>query len=128
MFIKCFYCNNEKEIVMIQIRRLIALVLLILAIGLAANAQTYTRSGNTFISSTGERVKAEPVKTKFTWKDNKGHEYPVYISSKGSCFVIKGKDKNGKDKKTYLGPESLNKFVKNLVLNIKVIKESNPKS
>ena len=38
---------------MIQIRRLLTLLLLVLAIGLAANAQTYTRSGNTFISSTG---------------------------------------------------------------------------
>ena len=36
---------------MIQIRRLFALLLLALCIGLVANAQTYTRSGNTFISS-----------------------------------------------------------------------------
>ena len=102
---------------MIQIRRLLTLLLLVLAIGLAANAQTYTRSGNTFISSTGERVKAEPVKTKFTWKDSKGNEYPIYISSKGSCFVIKGKDKNGKDKKNYLGPEISEQICKEL--NIK---------
>ncbi len=43
---------------MIQIRRLLTLLLLVLAMGLAANAQTYTREDNTFISSTGERVKA----------------------------------------------------------------------
>ena len=87
--------------------------------GLAANAQTYTRSGNTFISSKGERVKAEPVKTKFTWKDSKGNEYPVYISSKGSCFVIKGKDKNGKYKKTYLGPEISQQICKELGIEYK---------
>lgn len=104
---------------MIQIRRLLALLLLVLAMGLAANAQTYTRSGNTFISSTGERVKAEPVKTKFTWKDSKGNEYPIYISSKGSCFVIKGKDKNGKDKKTYLGPEISQQICKELNVEYK---------
>lgn len=104
---------------MIQIRRLLTLLLLVLAIGLAANAQTYTRSGNTFISSTGERVKAEPVKTKFTWKDSKGNEYPVYISPKGSCFVIKGKDKNGKDKKTYLGPEISSQICKELNVDYK---------
>lgn len=104
---------------MIQIRRLLALLLLVLAMGLAANAQTYTRSGNTFISSTGERVKAEPTKTKFTWKDSKGNEYPVYISSKGSCFVIKGKDKNGKDKKTYLGPEISQQICKELNIEYK---------
>ena len=104
---------------MIQIRRLLTLLLLVLAMGLAANAQTYTRSGNTFISSTSERVKAEPVKTKFTWKDSKGNEYPVYISSKGSCFVIKGKDKNGKDKKTYLGPEISQQICKELDIEYK---------
>ena len=104
---------------MIQIRRLLTLMLLVLAIGLAANAQTYTRSGNTFISSTGERVKAEPVKTKFTWKDSKGNEYPIYISSKGSCFVIKGKDKNGKDKRTYLGPEISEQICKELGVEYK---------
>ena len=103
---------------MIQIRRLFTLLLLVLAIGLAANAQTYTRSGNTFISSTGEH-KAEPTKTKFTWKDSKGNEYPVYISSKGSCFVIKGKDKNGKDKKTYLGPEISEQICKELGIEYK---------
>lgn len=102
---------------MIQIRRLITLLLLVLAIGLVANAQSYTRSGNTFISSTGERDKA--VKTKFTWKDSKGNEYPVYISPKGSCFVIKGKDKNGKDKRTYLGPEISQQICKELGIEYK---------
>ena len=84
-----------------------------------AYSQNYTRSGNTFISSTGERVKAEPVKTKFTWKDSKGNEYPIYISSKGSCFVIKVKDKNGKDKKTYLGPEISQQICKELNIEYK---------
>ena len=107
---------------MIQIRRLLALMLLVLAMGLAANAQSYTREGNTFISSKGERVKAEPVKTKFTWKDSKGNEYPVYISPKGSCFVIKGKDKNGKDKKTYLGPEISQQICKELGIEYKAKK------
>ena len=91
----------------------------ILAFNISINAQTYTRSGNTFISSMGERIKAEPTKTKFTWKDSKGNEYPVYISSKGSCFVIKGKDKNGKDKKTYLGPEISQQICKELNVEYK---------
>lgn len=95
------------------------IILVLLCVGLTSNAQSYTREGNTFISSTGERVKAEPVKTKFTWKDSKGNEYPVYISSKGSCFVIKGKDKNGKDKKTYLGPEISQQICKELGIDYK---------
>ena len=104
---------------MIQIRRLLALLLLVLAMGLAANAQTYTRSGNTFISSTGERVKAEPTKTKFTWKDSKGKEYPVYISSNGSCFVIKVSAKTGKEYRNYLGPEISQQICKELNVEYK---------
>ena len=104
---------------MIQIRRLLTLLLLVLAMGLAANAQTYTRTGNTFISSTGERVKAEPVKTKFTWKDSKGKEYPVYISSNGSCFVIKVSAKTGKEYRNYLGPEISQQICKELGIEYK---------
>ena len=104
---------------MIQIRRLLTLLLLVLAMGLAANAQTYTRSGNTFISSKGERVKAEPVKTKFTWKDSKGKEYPVYISSNGSCFVIKVSAKTGKEYRNYLGPEISQQICKELGIEYK---------
>ena len=102
---------------MIQIRRLLALLLLVLSMGLAANAQTYTRNGNTFSSAKSIKAKAEPVKTKFTWKDSKGKEYPVYISSKGSCFVIKVSAKTGKEYKNYLGPEISQQICKEL--NIK---------
>lgn len=102
---------------MIQIRRLLALLLLVLAMGLAANAQTYTRNGNTFTSAKSVKAKAEPVKTKFTWKDSKGKEYPVYISTKGSCFVIKVSSKTGKEYKNYLGPEISQQICKEL--NIK---------
>lgn len=104
---------------MIQIRRLFTLLLLVLVMGLAANAQTYTRSGNTFISSTGERVKAKPVKTKFTWKDNKGKEYPVYISKSGSCFIIKVSAKTGKEYRNYLGPEISQQICKELGIEYK---------
>ena len=104
---------------MVKIRRLLTLLLLVLAMGLAANAQTYTRSGNTFISSTGERVKAEPVKTKFTWKDSKGKEYPVYISSNGSCFVIKISAKTRKEYRNYLGPEISQQICKELNVEYK---------
>lgn len=102
---------------MIQIRRVLTILLLVLAMGLAANAQTYTRNGNTFTSAKSVKAKAEPVKTKFTWKDSKGNEYPVYISSKGSCFVIKVSAKTGKEYKNYLGPEISQQICKEL--NIK---------
>ena len=46
----------------------------------------------------------EYTKTGFTWKDSKGDEYPVYISSEGSCFVIKN-SKSGENYRAYLGKE-----------------------
>ena len=94
-------------------------MLVLLCVGLTSNAQSYTRSGNTFISSTGEHSKAEPVKTKFTWKDNKGKEYPIYISSSGSCFVIKVSAKTGKEYRNYLGPEISEQICKELNINYK---------
>ena len=41
-------------------------------------------------SSYGERTLSEKViETNFIWKDNKGEEYPVYMSNQGSSFIIK---------------------------------------
>jgi hypothetical protein len=47
----------------------------------------YSRNGNTFSSVT--KSKQAPELTPYTWKDTKGNEYPIYISSSGSCFIIK---------------------------------------
>ena len=44
------------------------------------------------------------IKTKFTWKDSKGNEFPVYMNSGGSCFIIRT-SKSGKDYRAYLGKE-----------------------
>ena len=93
------------------------IMLVLLCVGLTSNAQNYTREGNTFVST--KSVKAEPVKTKFTWKDSKGNEYPVYISSKGSCFVIRVSSKTGKEYKSYLGPEISQQICKELGVNYK---------
>ena len=49
--------------------------------------EEYSRNGNTFSSNT--KSKQSPELTPYTWKDSKGNEYPIYISSKGSCFIIK---------------------------------------
>lgn len=49
--------------------------------------EEYSRNGNTFSSNT--KSKQVPELTLYTWKDSKGISYPIYISSKGSCFIIK---------------------------------------
>ena len=53
-------------------------------------------------------------KTKFIWKDSKGAEYPVYINSRGSCFIIKTSTKTGTEYKNYLGPEISQQICKEL--------------
>lgn len=93
------------------------IMLVLLCVGLTSNAQNYTREGNTFVST--KTVKAEPVKTKFTWKDSKGNEYPVYISSTGSCFIIRISKKTGKEYRSYLGPEVSAQICKELSIEYK---------
>lgn len=80
--------------------------MLIFCVGLVANSQTYTRSGNTFISSTGERTRTDNViTTDFKVKESDGKEYVVYCSkSTGACY-IKKISRNGNEYKKYLGEE-----------------------
>lgn len=90
---------------MIQIRRLLTLLLLVLAIGLAANAQNYKIEGNT-ISSTGRvNNSSTPIITGFTWVDSKGISYPVFMSNSGSCFIIKHRKSDNKEYRDYLCKE-----------------------
>ena len=80
------------------------LILLAMMLSFTANAQSYTRQGNTFVSAKST-TKAEPVKTKYNWQDSKGNSYPIYISQSGSCFVFRVSAKTGKEYKQYLGKE-----------------------
>ena len=104
-----------------ELRRVFAIVLLIMAVSCVANAQSanFERQGNTFVSKSSRGFKAEPIKTKFTWKDSKGKEYPVYMSSTGSCFVIRVSSKTGKEYKSYLGPEISEQICKELGVEYK---------
>ena len=72
---------------------------------MTSNAQSYKIEGNTITSTKTARVKSEPIKTSFTYKDSKGNEYPIFMSSTGSCFVLKVSAKTGKEYRNYLGPE-----------------------
>ena len=92
------------------------LFLLFMLFGLWATADaqtTYKQEGNTFSSvKTTKTVTSE--KTPYTWKDSKGEEYPIYISSTGSCFVIKVSSKTGKEYRQYLGPKISEEICKQL--------------
>ena len=80
------------------------LTVAIFTIASVVQAQEVQRVGNTFISTKVTKTK-EPQKTKFEWQDSAGQKYPIYISSTGSCFIIKISKKTGKEYRQYLGPE-----------------------
>lgn len=103
------------------IRRYIVLVLAIIAISCVSDAQSnnFERHDNTFVSKSKSRSKTEPTKTKYTWKDSKGNTYPVYISSNGSCFIIKTSAKTGKQYRNYLDTELSKQICKELNVEYK---------
>jgi hypothetical protein len=80
-------------------------------------AQNVKREGTTFVVSSS-RSKSEPVKTKFTWKVG-DVEYPIYISSTGSCYIIKTSKKTGKEYKQYLPKEVCAEICKELNIEYK---------
>lgn len=66
----------------------IVAIIAICDIMLARNA-----SGNTYedvVRGLPSDIKEEiDIQTKYTWVDNEGNEYPIFISKKGECFVVK---------------------------------------
>lgn len=84
---------------------LIFLLFMLFGLFMTADAQAYKQEGNTFSNVKVTKSNVIPEKTQFTWKDSKDKEYPIYISSTGSCFVIKTSVKTGKEYRQYLGPE-----------------------
>lgn len=66
------------------------------------SAQTTWR-GNTIVA-TQTTKKAAPEKTPYTYQTADGKIYPIYISQRGSCFIIRI-SKAGKQYKQYLGKE-----------------------
>ena len=91
-----------KTLVKVMLGVLIALF----SISLDAQAQSFTRNGNTFVSTSTRKSDASTAeKTKYTWADNKGKEYSIFITKSGRCFVNKVSGKTGKEYKYYLDEE-----------------------
>lgn len=83
-------------------KKLIILAALFLTLNI--NAQEIKREGNTFSKANTTQV-AKAKKTQFTWKDSKGIEYPIYVGTTGSAYIIKISKKTGKEYKQYLGAD-----------------------
>jgi len=67
-------------------------------------AQTVVRKGHSFYqqSNSNKIAKDSVTFTGYHYFDSKGVRYPIYISSKGKCFIIRTSLKTGKTYKQYL--------------------------
>lgn len=60
------------------------------------------RENNTFRIE--RKAENTDTKTQYTWEDKDGNKYPIFISKKGACFVIRT-SKKGNEYKYYLPKE-----------------------
>lgn len=74
-----------------------------LLVALSMSVASYAgvvRHGNTFSVETTSVN--QDTQTQFTWQDKDGNIYPIYITRKGTCYVIRISKKTGKEYKYYL--------------------------
>lgn len=67
------------------------------------------REGNTF--KVEQTTKESDTKTQYTWVDKDGNVYPVFITKKGACYVLRTSKKTGKEYKYYL-PKDIQETIK----------------
>lgn len=67
------------------------------------------REGDTF--KVEQSTKASDTQTKYTWEDKEGNKYPIYITKKGTCYVIRTSKKTGREYKYYL-PKNIQETIK----------------
>lgn len=53
----------------------------------------------------------QDTKTKYTWEDKEGNKYPIFITKKGACYVLRISKKTGKEYKYYL-PKDIQETIK----------------
>lgn len=67
------------------------------------------REGDTF--KVEQTAKTSDTQTKYTWEDKEGNKYPIYITKKGACYVLRTSKKTGKEYKYYL-PKDVQETIK----------------
>lgn len=67
------------------------------------------REGNNF--KVEQTLKAKDTQTKYTWEDKEGNKYPIFITKKGACYVLRTSKKTGKEYKYYL-PKDVQETIK----------------
>lgn len=53
----------------------------------------------------------QDTKTKYTWEDKERNKYPIFITKKGACYVLRISKKTGKEYKYYL-PKDIQETIK----------------
>lgn len=79
----------------------IIIFLIILLSCITLNAKI-VRENNTFSNERTE--KSTDTQTEYLWKDKNNNEYPIFISKRGACFVIRT-SKKGNEYRYYLPKE-----------------------
>lgn len=88
-------------------KKLILCILLALFC-ITANAEV-KREGDTF--KVEQTLKANDTQTKYTWEDKDGNKYPIFITKRGACYILRTSKKTGKEYKYYL-PKDIQETIK----------------
>lgn len=75
---------------------------------ITANAEV-KREGNTF--RVEKTTQASDTETQYTWEDKEGNKYPIYITKRGACYILRTSKKTGKQYKYYL-PKDIQETIK----------------
>ncbi len=67
------------------------------------------REGNNF--KVEQTSKASDTQTKYTWEDKEGNKYPIFITKRGACYIVRVSKKTGKEYKQYL-PKDIRETIK----------------
>lgn len=83
-----------------------------------ANAQNYTKVGNTYkVEKVAKQSSSR--QTGFNWEDSKGNTYPILMGPSGACYIKRVSKKTGKEYKQYLGKEVSQSICKQLGVQYK---------
>ena len=94
-------------------------------VGIKLYAQSYKKEGYNFIQQPRTGSKQQPKETPFTFVDNKGKQYVIYITSTGACFVLKTSRNTGKDYRYYLDTDICKEVSKAMSIEYKPKVKSN---
>jgi len=83
-------------------KKLIIAAMMLLSMNVGIYAQSVSRQGNTFTQVSNKKPAGKETKTQYTYTDNKGVVYPVYLSSTGKAFIKKVSKKTGKEYRQYV--------------------------